>query len=79
MTDIRNLTDAEIHDLMKKSEGELREVMNECRAELHRRNMVCPNCGGITKAWHVHVCDEAGGANLPLESEAAKAICRTAA
>jgi hypothetical protein len=47
-------------------------------AEAHRRRMTCRDCGGQMKAYHIHICDEDGGANISLSSEAGKALCRIA-
>jgi hypothetical protein len=38
-----------------------------CADELHRRRSACRECGGDTKVWHVHICAEGGGVNLPLD------------
>ncbi|MBO6755506.1 MAG: hypothetical protein JJ902_04215 [Roseibium sp.] len=55
------------------------EELELCAMEYRSRDLDkprCPNCGGVIKAWHVHICDDAGGANIPMESEAAKQLCR---
>ena len=66
-------------DLTTLTADELRRLEKDCEAERVRRARLCPNCGGETKAWHVHVCDERGGANVLMGTETANALCRTTA
>ena len=54
-------------DLSHYSESELLDLIRAINAERMRRLRVCDKCGGQTKPWHAHVCDSAGGSNIPLE------------
>jgi hypothetical protein len=56
--------------------GQWPEIANsfvEIRVILPQR---CPHCKRPLKSFHVHVCGENGGTNLPLGSEEAKRLTR---
>lgn len=62
-------------DPKKLTDEELELCIKEYRArDLDKAR--CMKCHGIVKAWHVHICDERGGANIPLESDVAKQLCK---
>lgn len=61
-------------DLETLSDAELADLAEAVKAERHRRLMLCRHCGGEMVVWHLHICDERGGANLSLDSDAARAL-----
>lgn len=65
-------------DLQTLSDAELAELLSAIKAEQHRRRMRCRHCGGDTILYHLHICDERGGANLSLDSDAARSLTRAA-